>query len=378
MGSVIDAVRNEDFESCFESGITGLVGTVSWQLIDNLGAIVYAPSTADIIETPADSGIYCTVKVAPPVIGTYSILWSEDGSFDEDRSTIDDLVVHSSVGSIDFGPLLPADIDAPVVGPCGAWTTVEDIAECCSVSVGSSPELFEDAAVAATQWLFEKSARQWNPGCERVVRPLTGDWPCGVQVLSRGHIVNWDGFQWSDGLSRVLLPNYPVTEIVQVKIDNVVLSADEYRLDGWRWLTRMADSDGDAQSWPDWQRKDRDDDQPDTFSVRYMFGQNPPAIGSMAAAQLACEIYKSCPGNEGVGGGDCKIPKNATRVTRTGITVELGNLNYDKLTGQWNTGMSYVDMFLNGYNPNGLRRRPLIWSPDAPRFAEEVGTALGS
>jgi hypothetical protein len=203
-----------------------------------------------------------------------------------------------------------------------------------------------------------------------------------VQVLSRGHIVFWDGFQWSDGLLRALLPNYPVTEIVQVKINGTVLSADEYRLDGWRWLTRMEDSDGNAQAWPDWQRKDRNDDRPDTFSVRYMFGQNPPAMGSMAAAQLACEIYKSCPGNEGVGDGNCAIPKNATRVTRTGITIELSALRFD--TGVksgirgWNTGMDKVDWFLNDVNPHGLRRRPLIWSPDAPRFAEEVGTALGS
>ena len=380
----IDAVRNEDFDSCFESGITGLVGTVSWQLIDNEGAIVYAPSVADIIETPAGSGVYCTVKTAPPVIGAYSIIWSTDGTFDEDSVSIDDLIVHSSTGSIDFGPLLPADVDAPVVGPAGAWTTVEDIAACCSVEVGTSTDLFEDAAIAATQVLYELSARQFNPGGERVVRPLT-DAMCGVQILSRGYVIRgdgydifWGGTSWSDGLSRALLPNYPVTEIVEVKIDGDVLLADEYRLDGWRWLTRMEDSDGDAQAWPDWQRRDRNDDRPGTFSVRYLFGQNPPAIGSMAATQLACEIYKSCPGNEGVGDGVCAIPKNATRVTRTGITIELGSLNYDWQLRAWNTGMKLVDTFLQAYNPNGLRRRPAIWSPDAPRMAEELGTALGS
>jgi hypothetical protein len=169
-----------------------------------------------------------------------------------------------------------------------------------------------------------------------------------------------------------------VTEITEVKVDGDVLTADEYRLDGWQWLTRMADADGDAQSWPAGQRMDRVATEDQTFQVSYLFGQNPPEPGILAAGQLACEIYKSCPGNEGVGDGNCAIPKNATRVTRTGITIELGILHFDKVQGRWDTGMKLVDLFLNAYNPNALRRRPLIWSPDAPRMAREVGTALGS
>lgn len=377
----MDAVRGESFESCVETGITGLAGSISWMLIDNVGAVVFAASTAGIIETPAGSGIYCVTKTAPIVIGDYTIIWSTDGSFDENSVTIESLTVHSSAASIEFGPLLPAAVDAPIGGPCGAWTTVEDIAACCSVEVGSTPELFEDAMVAATQVLYELSGRQFNPGCERVVRPQNGEWPCGTQVLSRGHVITWDGMHWSDGLSRVLLPNYPVTEIVEVRIDGAVIPADEYRLDGWRWLTRMADADGDAQAWPDWQRLDREDTEDVTFVVRYVFGQNPPAIGSMAAAQLSCEIYKVCPGNEG-NAADCALPKNAVRVSRQGITVELASFYFDsgRRSGQrgWKTGMNYVDWFLNTYNPAGVRRRPLIWSPDAPRFAVEVGTAMGS
>lgn len=377
----MDAVRSEPFESCIESGITGLVGTISWMLIDNTGAITFAASTAGIIETPAGSGIYCVTKTAPPVIGDYSIIWSTDGTFDENSVTIEGLTVHSSAASIDFGPLLPAEVLAPVSGPCGAWTTVEDIADCCEITVGSSLDVFEDAMVAATQVLYELSGRQFNPGCERVVRPQIDAWPCGTQVLSRGHVITWDGDRWSDGLSRALLPNYPVTEIVAVMVDGAVIPADGYRLDGWRWLTRMADADGDAQAWPDWQRLDRDDTEDSTFSVRYLFGQNPPAIGSMAAAQLSCEIYKACPGNEGVG-GDCAIPKNAVRVSRQGITIELTSFYFDsgRSSGQrgWKTGMNKVDWFLNTYNPNGIRRRPLIWSPDAPHHAVEVGTTMGS
>lgn len=359
----VDVVRGEPFEACFESGITGLVGTVQWMLIDNDGNTTFAATTADIIETPAGSGIYCINRSAAPLVnGHYTMIWSEDGTFDENAVSIEDLIVHATQGSIDFGPLLPADIDAPVAGPCGAWTTVEDIAACCSAAVGTMTDLFEDAAVAATQVLFELGGRQHNPGCERLVRPLGwGEWPCGVQILASGYVINWDGKQWSDGLWRIPLAHYPVTEVLEVKIDGVALTADEYRLDAWRWLTRMEDADGNRQHWPQWQRLDRDDSQEDTFSVTFQYGQNPPAIGSMAAAQLACEIYKQCPGNEGV--GDCVLPKNATRVTKQGITIELGKLRFDRSKG-WDTGMKYVDLYLNTYNPHGKRRRPAVWSPD--------------
>jgi hypothetical protein len=123
----------------------------------------------------------------------------------------------------------------------------------------------------------------------------------------------------------------------------------------------MADVDGNRQFWPSCQRLDLDDTEEGTFSVSYLHGVNVPQPGKDAAAQLACEIYKSCPGNEGV--GTCALPKNATRVTKQGITIELGALGFDRRKG-WDTGMKLVDAFLSAYNPQGKRRRPAIWSPD--------------
>lgn len=267
--------------------------------------------------------------------------------------------------------LLPDAIGAPpafTLGPCEPWIDPQDVALCCDAEVGSNYELFAGAARAATEVLFPLSGRQFHGVCERTVR-AGQDVPCGLQVLSRGHIVGWDG---SFETSAVLLPNYPVVEITEVKIDGSVLDVSEYRLDRWRWLERKADSDGNRQVWPAWGRADRDTTEEDTFSVSYRFGANPPTIGVLAASQLACEIYKSCPNTEGVDAA-CKIPKNATRVTRQGVTIEMSALSYSQKERAWVTGMDLVDKFLNATNPNGLKRRPMIVDPAETQFAYEVG-----
>jgi hypothetical protein len=262
----------------------------------------------------------------------------------------------------------------PVAGPCTGWVSAEEVASCCSVEVGSDFDLFEQAAATASQILYELSARQFPGLCERTVRPCEKR-SCGFQVLSRGHVIDWNGCWagdcWQPALcdcqpvSQVVLPNYPVREIVEVKIDGVVLAPSEYRLDRWNVLTRLASSDGTRQLWPSCQRLDLADDEVGTFSIRYLHGANPPQAGVSAAAQLACEIYKACPGNQGVG-GECLLPSGTVRVTRQGVTIERARFlswAFSRERG-WVTGLPLVDLFLGTYNPLGKRRRPAIWSPD--------------
>lgn len=372
----MDVERGVDFETCFDSGLAGQVGTVSLMLIDNDGGIFWPASTAGIVESPAASGNYCANRTAPIIVEQYTLIWSIDGTYDPDTIGIEGLRVLAA--GTTFPPLTPVASDSgPAFGPCSGWVDAEDVAACCSIEVGSSPELFEQAATSATQLLYLLSGKTIKGVCERVVRPPS-DFPCGLQVTSGGYVIGYEDAPSDADWSRILLPNYPVTEIVQVLVDGVALDADEYRLDGWRWLQRMDDADGNAQSWPGPQRMGRNDSDDDTFSVRYLHGINPPQPAIDAAAQLACEVYKSCPGNEGVGDGECKIPSNARTITRQGITIQLGALHFDVTKKRWDTGMKLVDAFLNAYNPDAVRRQPMIWSPDAPQFAREVGTALGS
>jgi len=358
-------------EVTWNSGETGLLATAQVQVVDNQGAVVLGPVSPD--RELGTTGEYVKDLSIPATLGDYSIQWSPDGTFDAETIATEDLVVISG-DPAETVPLPPlAEAAGPTVGPCSAWTSVEAVDACCATEVGSNLDLYEDSIIAASQVLSRLSAGQFSGICERTVR-AGSDVPCGLQVLARGYVIGWES--WRTQEAKVLLPNYPVTEIVEVMIDGVALAESEYRLDGWRWLTRMADVDGNRQFWPAWGRLDREATEEDTFQIRYLHGTAPPLIGQQAAAQLACEIYKSCPGNEGV--AECKLPKNATRVTRQGITIEMNALYFDKTKKHWATGMNLVDLFLNAYTPNGLKRPPMIWSPDPPQFAVEVGTVMGS
>lgn len=268
-------------------------------------------------------------------------------------------------------------------GPCTAWIDGADVAECCNAEVGTDTVLLDGAATIASQLLYELSGRLYAGTCERTVRPcVTRNW-CGAQMLSRGHIVSWGGAGWSmfrEGqwlracgcapVSRIRLSGYPVTSITEVKIDGDVVDPDTYRLDEWRFLTRTRDiAEPDvALFWPACQTFDLPDTEDGTFSVTYEHGADPPLVAQEAAKQLACQIYLACTGSD-----SCQLPAGTSRVTRQGITIERTFFARDPITGAYRTGLTLVDTFLNGYNPNGLRRRPAVYTPDIDRYPRPVG-----
>lgn len=290
------------------------------------------------------------------------------------------------------------DVPWAVVGPCSTWASSQDVWECC----GQPTEVidgiecnvdFTSWAVMASQILFELSGRLYSGQCAKTVRPCRQDCGCGIQILSRGHIIgpwdwgggwNWMGNSWGcDGnpcgcspLSQVLLSGYPVREITEVKIDGDVVDPDTYRLDGFRWLVRVRDPADPATplSWPSCQQLDLPDTEDGTFSVTYSYGQDPPIAGTRAAAALACQLYLAC----SQGAAECEIPSNAVRVTRQGVTIDrdaVMNFFFHKQDngGGWKTGITSVDTFLNSLNPAGIQQRPRTWSPDGTKYARKVG-----
>lgn len=283
----------------------------------------------------------------------------------------------------------------PTLGPCTSWVTEEDVAACCGVDVGTDTALFTTAAVEASMVLFELSGRQFPGQCEQTVRPCASGCACWDYIISPAQSPAipwawgfWGSYGWAWGfegcgagdtcgcgsLSRALLQGYPVNEIIEVKIDGITIDGTEYRLDDYRWLTRMADAAGNAQFWPSCQRLDLNDDQPGTWSVTYLFGQSPPLLGVSAAAQLACEIYRACSDSDGIGA--CALPSGVTKITRQGVTIERSPfVTWAFAKGQWGTGLPLVDMFLSTYNPAGLRRRPSVWSPDVPPYGLRTSAA---
>ena len=95
-------------------------------------------------------------------------------------------------------------------------------------------------------------------------------------------------------------------------------------------------------------------------------------LGTLAASQLGCEIYKAC--GAGAATGECALPPGTTRVTRQGIVVDkIAFSSWAYSGGAWRTGMAMVDAFLSAYNPAGLQRRPVFWSPGKNQYAQTFG-----
>lgn len=282
-----------------------------------------------------------------------------------------------------------------VAGPCAPWTSSQAAWDCCGqpmtvVDGDECPVDFSAQVQMASEVLFELSGRLYAGACEKTVRPCRTGCDCGMQVLSRGHVIGpWDfGWSWGGGswtcedrpcgcqpLSRVLLSGYPVREILEVKIDGDVVDPDTYELHNWRWLVRVRDpaEPETVLRWPSCQAQDLPDTEDGTFSVTYRYGQDPPIIGQRAAAALACEMQRACSG----GDGECAIPANAVRVTRQGVTIDKNaaiNWMFTKDSGSgWATGITLVDTFLNSFNRAGMQQRPRTWSPDGNRYAPKAG-----
>lgn len=151
-------------------------------------------------------------------------------------------------------------------------------------------------------------------------------------------------------LSEIILDPF-ATEIIQVKVDGLVLPREAYRVDDWRKLVRL-----DGGQWPDCQNIDRPDTAPGTFSVSYWSGTVPDAGASFALTDLAVEWWKACQGKP------CSLGENVRQVARQGITYDIDTV-YESIR-EGRTGLKRVDLWIQSVNPHGLRRRFRVYSPD--------------
>lgn len=379
---MINVASGATFEAVAETGTAGLVGTISLRIDDNDGNIVSGPSIASIIEL-SSTGIYSAERTAPVALGQYTLIWSTDGSFDPDSVLIEDLLVSEAASVGALPPIAAPEEGGLVAGPCTAWITEEEVAEC-HAEIGTDLTPLESPVSSASQLLFERSGRLFSGLCEKTVRPCGQSscfpWP---QVLEGSGYVVWpyswrsDGW-WGDSgrwcgcsaLSRVRLPGYPVREVLEVLIDGVAIDASGYRLDEHQWLVRLRDADGEQQYWPSCQNLDEAQTEVGTWAVRYQYGQSPPQAGKDAAAELAWQIYLACSDNA----AQCKLPRGTQRISRNGVSIDIKAFTAWGHTSEgWKTGLPLVDLFLNTYNPHGIRRRAAIISPDVTPYAYEVG-----
>lgn len=254
-------------------------------------------------------------------------------------------------------------------------------------AAGGVPDNIDvNAEIEAASWLlWNLSARQYSGGCRETVRPCkTGDgcWGLGgtesngvnLAIAGADWWFGWGlgGWGWYNGgegyaacgcggLSQVKLDGYPVTAVTEVLIAGDVVDPATYRLDGHRYLVRLRDpSSGERLHWPACQDLAKPDTEPGTWSVSYEYGSPPPALGVLAACELALQFYYARTGSD-----ECVLPTGVTKIVRQGITIERLQPMFVK--GQ-RTGLPLVDGFLAGANPNGLRRRPAVMSPGVPRY----------
>lgn len=361
------------FEATTAPGLfdTGLVGTIGVQVLDNQGLVAVARSTANIIESPAGSTIYAAgAIVAPPVVGQYTIAW-DDGA---GTWASEDLVVVAEGATVEpLPPTTEPSSPSASSGPCSAWVDPDYVLDICSDSAESTDSaVFEPWITIASDLLFRLSGRQFPGTCGLTVRPCgTGNicagWSWPLTEREASWAANAQGiFGWifPDGspacgcshVERVRLPDYPVTAVTEVTIDGAVVDPTTYALREFRYLDRL-----DNAVWPSCQDMRLELGEVGTWGVTYVWGAPIPASGVHAAAVLACELYTDSIG------GECRIPKNVTQLSRQGVSMQLATA-WGRQNGQWVTGLKEVDAFLQAVNPLGMTMPPTVWSPDLEQY----------
>lgn len=272
--------------------------------------------------------------------------------------------------------------DTAPMGPCESW----DPLWCCNLT-SSMVAITGSAVAAATEVLYNLTGQRFGT-CTITLRPCrqncndAGWWGA---FGSGGMPWGWGGFggmwplpaliggQWFNltcglctgscsctELSEAWLPG-PVKSISTVKLNGVTLTAGtDYRLDDFRKLVRLG-----GHSWPACQDMTLADDHDNTWSVTAVLGQDVPTIGQWAVGELACEIIKGCLGEA------CAIPKNATSVSRQGVTIDFPT--FAELLQNGSLGLRWCDIFVATYNPRRLAAAPLVFDVDGERF-RRVGT----
>jgi len=357
------------FEVTFNSGLTGLVGTLAFRVDDNQNTTIFGPTTAGIVEIGV-TGIYSLVYTDPTdTEGDYSMIWSEDGSFDEEHSTSEDLTLaHSILGLSALPPL--TDFGPGTTPPCSAWTTRAAVASCCEGFADDSTDAQDAAIRAATEILYEVSNGLYPGECGPVtVRPCNtgcgcwGPWTYGLDFTWDPSRARWACETRACGCaptSEVVLAGVPIREVEEVLIDGVALDPSEYDIIEPNKLVRVRDITDPRRRlvWPGCQIIDLPETEEGTFAVTYTYGADPPQTARSAAMALACEIWRACP----TGTGECSLPDNVARVAREGVTIETVPFVAAALkTGM--TGIAAIDSFVGLFSGDAAGRSS-VWSPD--------------
>jgi len=332
-------------------------------ILDTLGAVVVSLA----VPTRVALGHWHYVFAVPvdATLGAWAADWfaTINGSpvTDEDGFTV------VTAGSISTG-----DTQGGIT--CAPWASHEDAA-IGMLTYEIDPDLVDEAFQAAGDVLYELTGRRYPGVCHDFYRPqsqwrqVDGPprwWP---STISFGYGTQYGWCSCHRGretgcttVHEVKLPGHPaIRDSIVVKIDGVVFNS--WTLDDGRFLKRV-----DGQGWPCCQNLNLPDSEPGTFSIAHDFGLHPPRGGTRAAVLLGTSLFAEWHPDLA---GKCKTPARATRVTRTGITVELGDPVAMIENGL--TGIRSVDLWVASVLIGQKRRRAAVLVPGRHRSVRRVG-----
>ena len=313
-----------------------------------------------------------SVGIMNPTTGVFTYAWDIPSG-----TTVGDYIVIWT-GVYAGNPITASEVFGVIAlssntgtGPCEDWPVIWN----CDLT-GASAVITGAALAAASEMLWALSGRRFGL-CTTTIRPCRrgctewpwggGFWPDGVAGMTYPMPMKL-GSQWlnltcgfcTSGCScaqveEAVLPA-PVYDIVQVKVDGVVLTpGTDYRLDDSRLLVRLG-----GATWPLCNDLRYDDTEVGTWSVTARFGEPVPVLGTMAIGELACEFVKA------FNGDDCSLPDQVASLTRQGVSVNY--VDAAQLIEAGRTGLRFTDMFLQAENPSGLRRRAQVYDVDGPGY----------
>jgi len=253
-----------------------------------------------------------------------------------------------------------------LAGPCDSWTPIYS----CALPTGSEA-VSGTALAAATEVLYALSGRRFGL-CTVALRPCRrdcadGSWPTSGMWWEWGRypqpaLVSGQWFNITCGgcagacscstISEVVLPT-PVYDVTQVKVDGVVLAQGvDYRVDDYRLLVRLG-----GEEWPTCNDLALADTEDGTWSVTVQVGDPVPPLGQVAVGELTVELAKALLCDD-----TCALPKPVQSIARQGVNITF--LDPNEVFTHGRTGMYVPDLFIQTYNPGGLRQPSKVYDID--------------
>lgn len=206
------------------------------------------------------------------------------------------------------------------------------------------------ACEAASQLLWSLSGRKFSSSTTVTERYTIAPAPTGLIILNNipgiavGTLVTTSLIQQEDiKRSRITLRGKNVKRVLGIYTeDGEKVNEDRYTL----W----------DSSFVEFQTRITGD-----LYITYEYGGTIPALGRMAAKQLATQFTLSLSGRE----DECTLPDRVTSITRQDVSWTL--LDTQDFLTDLRTGLYSVDLFLKSVNSSKARLKSKVFSPDISR-----------